>query len=188
MKTLHCLIAGLRPTFSNVAASIAIPSLALVAALSLAQPCAGFSLQFQETGSLAFGHVNAPATLLADGRVVIAGGDGADFNSPIADAELYNPASGTWSTTGSLNAARNYHKATLLADGKVLVAGGFGTGGGLLATTELYDPTIGTWSVSGSLVKPRWAHTATLLADGGCSLQADLSAMPLCGAQNFMIL
>ena len=119
MKTLHCLIAGLR-RFPSVANRTAIPSLVVGAALAVVQPCAGLSFEFQETGSQAMPHPSAPATLLANGQVLIAGGDG-----PIADAELYTPRSGTWSATGGLNTARSYHTATLLPNGQVLVAGGF---------------------------------------------------------------
>ena len=53
MTTLHCLIARLRPAFSNMVNRIAIPSLVAAAALALVQPCAGLSFQFRETGSLA---------------------------------------------------------------------------------------------------------------------------------------
>ena len=63
------------------------------------------------------------ATLLPNGKVLVAGG----YDSSgvyLSSAELYDPASGTWTATGSLNTARCCHTATLLPNGKVLVAGG----------------------------------------------------------------
>jgi hypothetical protein len=62
------------------------------------------------------------------------------FNGAIlASAELYNPASGTFTTTSSLNSGRYLHTATLLSNGMVLVAAGASTGsGGALASAELY--------------------------------------------------
>jgi hypothetical protein len=94
--------------------------------------------------------------------VLVAGGF---FTSYLASAELYDPATGTWSTTGSLNTERIGHTATVLPDGKVLVAGGVNLFG-YLASAELYDPATGTWSVTGSLNQYRDNHTATLLPDG----------------------
>ena len=88
---------------------------------------------------------------------------GGNYVSPTA--ELYDPASGTWTVTGEMSQGRAYHTATLLPDGRVLVAGGM-SGNETLASAELYDPSLGTWSSAGSMGVVREGHTATLLADG----------------------
>ena len=62
------------------------------------------------------------ATLLADGRVLVAGGFNVGYFT--SSAEIYDPASGTWTATGELGAARGVHTATLRPDGKVLAVGG----------------------------------------------------------------
>src|ERR1019366_5938569 len=75
-------------------------------------------------------------TLLANGIVLVAGGwNGADY---LASAELYNPATGTFTPTGSLNTASYVHTATLLNNGAVLITGGWGFSGPL-ADAELYN-------------------------------------------------
>jgi len=110
------------------------------------------------------------ATLLPDGRVLVAGG----FNSTsdcLSSAEVYDPAMGAWTTTDDLNTARHSHTATLLPDGRVLVAGGrgpnIGPGGtNILSSAEVYDPATGTWNATGGLNTARRNHTATLLSDG----------------------
>ncbi len=96
--------------------------------------------------------------------MLVAGGINIDGSSSISNAELYDPAIGTWTATGSLT-ARSFHSATLLPNGKVLVAGGWGSSG-RLASAQLYDPVAGTWAVTGSLVTAHDSCTATLLPNG----------------------
>jgi hypothetical protein len=104
------------------------------------------------------------ATLLPDGRVLVAAGTS---NKVLSSAELYDPAADTWSQTGDLVVKRQLHSATLLPNGKVLVAGGFNNGGGTSqSSAELYDPGTGTWSQTGSMSQERDTHTATLLPNG----------------------
>jgi hypothetical protein len=98
------------------------------------------------------------ATLLPDGEVLITGGDS------LGSAELYDPATGTFSATGSMTAVRSFHRATLLDNGQVLIDGGVGAG--TLASAELYDPATGTFSATGSMTAARAVHTATLLDNG----------------------
>src|SRR5437660_3646931 len=93
------------------------------------------------TGSLSTKRDYHTATLLPNGKVLVAGGR--NNGVLLASAELYDPASGTWSATGSLSAGRYHHTATLLPNGKVLVAGGFAYGG-YSASAELYDTASGT--------------------------------------------
>jgi hypothetical protein len=89
--------------------------------------------------------------LLPNDKVLVAGGFNHSIHNPngcISSAELYDPASGTWSSTGSLNTAREGHTATLLPSGKALVAGGYGCNApNTLASAEIYDPTSGIWSL-----------------------------------------
>ena len=102
------------------------------------------------------------ATLLSNGKVLVAGGYNGNY---LASAELYDPATNTWSTTTNpMGTARNGHTATLLSNDKVLVAGGFN--GGYLASAELYDPATGTWSSTGPMGTARFYHTDTLLPSG----------------------
>ena len=119
--------------------------------------------KWTQTGSLKYDRYGHTATLLQDGRVLVAGG--ADQISSNASAEIYDPKTGKWTQTGSLNYARYFHTATLLQDGKVLVAGGMSSKVDR-ASAELYDPATGKWTQTGSLKYERDSHTATLLQDG----------------------
>ena len=104
------------------------------------------------------------ATRLSDGRVLVAGGYvnvGGLSSGPVDWAEIYDAATGTWSTTGSMGDERLFHTLTLLDDGRVLAAGGSRD-----VPAEVYDPSDGTWTQTSSLREERRFHTATLLADG----------------------
>jgi hypothetical protein len=104
------------------------------------------------------------ATLLPDGKVLIAGGmrRNQDF---YRSAELYDPATGTFRATGEMEIARVGPAAVLLHSGKVLIIGGW-VGHGATKTTELYDPATGTFTMAAKMVALRGRPTATLLANG----------------------
>jgi uncharacterized protein (TIGR03437 family) len=108
------------------------------------------------------------ATLLPDGRVLVASGVDLSASSAMrSSAEIYDPATGTWTLTGSLQRARAYHTANLLASGKVLVTGGMNlSSGSVIESAELYDPATGQWTETGKPSTARVSHTATSLADG----------------------
>jgi phosphatidylserine/phosphatidylglycerophosphate/cardiolipin synthase-like enzyme len=100
------------------------------------------------------------ATTLSDGRVLIVGG----LEQATTSAELFDPATRTFSPTGSLRVARISHSATLLSDGRVLIAGGYN--GGYVASTELYEPTRGVFVPGPDMTQPRMGHLAITLRDG----------------------
>jgi hypothetical protein len=79
----------------------------------------------------------AASVRLADGRILIAGGD--DGTAPVAGAELYDPATRQWAKTGSMGTVRSYAAAAMLKTGQVLVVGGYSsrTSGSELSSAEL---------------------------------------------------
>jgi hypothetical protein len=109
------------------------------------------------------------ATLLADGRVLIAGGFHKDADGRtqvyLRSAEIFDPATRKFSPTGDMTYTRAGHTATLLNNGMVLLAGGFAEIGHL-SSAELIDPTHGRFITIGSMSMRRGGCTATLLADG----------------------
>jgi len=109
------------------------------------------------TGSMIDPRVEFIATLLNDGRVLVAGGDNGANNGFVAGAELYDPHTGTWAATGAMKLGNYMNQAALLANGKVLVVGGKDGN----AAPELYDPSSGSWS---TLECPDGNP-----GDGGCS-------------------
>src|SRR5262249_50552088 len=116
------------------------------------------------TGSMHDARAMHTATLLSDGRVLVAGGDNDGFGTILASAEIFNPASGTWTATGNMTAVRKGQTATLLSDGRVLVAGG--DNGPRLASAEIFNPATGAWATTSSMAVARSGHAMTLLGDG----------------------
>jgi hypothetical protein len=108
------------------------------------------------------------ATVLQSGRVLVTGGT-ATYNyygaPQSASAELYDPATHTWTATGSLLTARSGHVAAPLPSGKVLIVGGRDHTGSV-TSSELYDPFTGTWSSGPAMSMTRHEPTATALPSG----------------------
>jgi hypothetical protein len=147
----HVLRAGGRGRVPSAEPGFTSRSIALATA-ALYDPVGG---GWRATGSMHVGRADAAAALLADGRVLVIGGDKDGFRRAIAPAELYDPASGTWAATASMAEARFSEIAILLLDGRVLVVGGAGTEvlvnaetgeymTPALASAELYNPGDGS--------------------------------------------
>ncbi len=141
--------------------SVLKPCCSTTATAELYDPATG---QWSATGSLSAPRFNHIAVRLANGKVLVAGGN-RDFSTFLTTAEIYDPDTGTWNATGNLSIARATYTATLLADGRVLVTGGF-SGGFAHNSAELYDPATGAWSPAGTMNSARSDHTATLLTNG----------------------
>jgi WD40 repeat protein len=132
------------------------------------------------TGSLTNALYLQTATLLPNGKVLVAGG--ADYSGNVfAAAQLYDSTNGTWTSTTAMAKACYAHTATLLPNGKVLVAGGTTnqydpTSASLVQPAELFNPTNDTWATTGALNFPRFFHTATLLANGKVLVTGGMSS------------
>jgi hypothetical protein len=98
------------------------------------------------------------ATLLMDGRVLIAGGEGYPA--------IYDPINDTWQPAGTLTFGRNLARAVLLQDGRVLLIGGTDQLAKPTNSVEIYDPVSNTWQQAAPLQQARYDHTATLLPSG----------------------
>ena len=97
--------------------------------------------------------------MLADGRVLIAGGH--NGGGALATTEIFDPTTGTFTDGPAMSVARAGHSATLFADGRVFVAGGDPAG-----TAEIFDPIAGTFKATGGLSVARSMHSAALPQDG----------------------
>lgn len=105
------------------------------------------------------------ATLLLSGKVLITGGYSTG-SAPIATAELYDPATRTFTAMTAMHRARASHQAALLSTGKVLVVGGDCGTAPTPSSAELYDPATGRWSALQTLSGHCGYFTATVLPSG----------------------
>lgn len=120
---------------------------------------------FTATGCATTNHSGPTATLMMDGKVLIAGGDIGDGDGGSLIAEGYDPAIGAFSRTGDITVGREQHTATLLPDSSVLFAGGHLVFD-LAASAEIYDPVKGAFTRTANMPTAHEVHTATLLGDG----------------------
>src|SRR5262249_15933981 len=122
-----------------------IPGFLLFGSLVLGMPSlsAVQADSFSGAGALSSAREGHTPPLLPNGQILVAGGlvGGVAVDS----TELYDPATGKWTTSAHMKTAHYRHSATLLTNGMVLVAGG---AGGTTPSAELYDPVTGTWTAS----------------------------------------
>jgi len=136
---------------------------------------------FTATGNMTTRHVSGSATLLADGRVLITGGNVVDdgtgaFTNLWSVAELYDPSTGTFTATGNMVRPQAGNTSTLLNSGKVLISGTCQDWFDIDADAEgdrpeLYDPVTGTFSAAGAK-KTRWCSGPVILLANGQVLVA----------------
>lgn len=105
------------------------------------------------------------ATLLRDGRVLVAGGFH-ELPAVLATAWIYDPGTDRWTAVAPMAAGRRNHAAILLGNGQVLVVGGLDATGAALASAEVFDPATGSWSSAGGLSEGRAGIVLEVLADG----------------------
>ena len=148
--------------------SLASAKIMYVVALALAASTLSFAASgtWTDIANLHNARESHTATLLPNGNVVVAGGQGS--GNVIANTEVYSPTTGAWTTSGNLNTARASANAVLLPSASVMVAGGCVSAclGGNTNTAELYNSVNGSWSYTGSMATPRVYFGMVLLASG----------------------
>jgi hypothetical protein len=129
----------------------------------------------------------AQGVLLANGRVLVAGGYDATYKRT-ASVDLYDPASSTWIPAATMTIARTSFSLTALPGGRVLAAGGEGclpvVHCAQLASAEVFETTTGLWLPTGPMTRPRASHSASTLAGGDVLVTGGFwcpDYLPTCG-------
>lgn len=166
--------------------SFASARIMYIVALALAASTLSFAASgaWSPTGTMRSARDGHTATILANGKILAAGGT--NNGVVLASAELYNPAAGTWASTGSMNVGRTQARAVVLSNGSVLITGGC-VNDCLSATTnsaELYNPTAGTFTATGSMVQARAEFAVTLLANGQVLVAGGCAAYDVNGCRS----
>lgn len=147
---------------------VALVFISMMGLVIATMPAFAGSGGFSNTGSMNDARTNHTATLLANGEVLVAGGNN-NTTGYLSSAEIYDPSKGKWTPTGSMTVPREGHDAVLLSNGQVLVAGGINdtTGGcSTLASAELYNPSTGAWTATGSMTTGRYSFVLVALTNG----------------------
>jgi HYR domain-containing protein/galactose oxidase-like protein/Kelch motif protein len=136
---------------------------------------------FAPVGSMRVARQDHTATLLSDGRVLIAGGYGAD-QFGLTAVEIFDPVTRTFADTESLAARRGNHIAIMLPNGNVLIAGGHSDApADSLSSAEIYDAALGRFTSTGNMTVARGSHAAALLSDGTVLIAGGYTAFPFLG-------
>lgn len=113
------------------------------------------------TGQMAHHRLAHSAVVLADGRVLVAGGAFYDLQGNVFDVletELFDPQTETWSAAGAMADDRVAPGLVRLPDGRVLATGG--------SAAEVFDPATLTWSAAAGPTFRREYHVTIRLSDG----------------------
>ncbi len=137
-------------------------------------------------GSLNVSRYKHTSTLLADGKILVAGGLGA---ATLSSAEIYDPFAQSFSLIASgMTSTRQQHRAVLLNDGRVLLIGGL-SGGSAVSSTEIFDPNTNTFSAAANMSGARaefsvnQLNNGKILVAGGCNSTCTLSSHSLSTAE-----
>jgi len=142
----------------------------------LYDPVAG---TFTLSGNMNTARGNHGTALLSNGQLLVQGGLTGPGNALVltATAELYNPATGTFTTTGSISQPRGQYYDEILADGTVFVTGGAPLPGG--ANSDIYDPVAGTFSATANYTAVQTGLRPARLLDGTVLLASGVDSIPV---------